>query len=100
MSHHSESSLFKPDPEHQRAMLGLREEMENMRLGATGEYPDGKIGENDEGELRFAIAADPATGKVFIDFGKSIRSLGLTAKQASDFADMLVAKSLVARGIV
>lgn len=99
MSHHSDSSFLGGDGGQLDAILGLRKELEGMRLGATGQFPDGQLAPHDEGEIRFAIAADPSTGKVLIDFGKPVRSLGLTAAQASDLADLLVEKSLKARGI-
>jgi hypothetical protein len=79
------------------------EELERIRravqLGATGRFPDGKVVEHDEGEIRFAVASDPKHQKVFIEFGKSIRSLGMTAEQASDLGKLLIDKSLESRGI-
>ena len=40
------------------------------KLGATGQFPDGKISEQDEGELQMGIAND---GKlVHVNFGKPV----------------------------
>ena len=44
------------------------------RFGATGEFPKGRVSEDDEGELRFGIRA--SSGKVIVDFGKQVASLG------------------------
>lgn len=77
----------------------LRREMEAMRLGATGEYPHGHYGKHDEGEIRFAVAADRRHRKVLIDFGKPVHSLGMTPEQAGELADMLTAKAMQAKGI-
>lgn len=76
----------------------LRKEM--LGLGATGQYLHGKLCEQDEGEIKIAIAADPAKGVVLIDFGKPIASIGFTPKQANDIANMLIEKAFACRGIV
>lgn len=58
-----------------------------QQLGATGNYPDGKLTSNDEGEIAFAVGV--YHGKVVVNFGKPIASLGMTPKQARDFALLL-----------
>jgi hypothetical protein len=58
-------------------------------LGATGEYPDGKLHEDDEGEIKIAIAADPSNNVVIIDFGKSVNWLGMGKQEALGLADMI-----------
>lgn len=62
-------------------------------LGATGRYPEGRYTDRDEGEIRFAVAADRQAKKVLIDFGKSVRSLGMTQAQARSLAQLLLAKA-------
>jgi hypothetical protein len=69
------------------------------KLGATGRFPEGKYSEHDEGEIQFAVAADASCGKVFVEFGKPVRSLGMTAEQAASLGEMLIKKSLECRGI-
>lgn len=71
----------------------------NSPLGATGLFPEGRYGDHDEGEIRFAIAADPQEGKVLIDFGKPVHSLGMTIDQAVELADAIQKKAWEARGI-
>jgi hypothetical protein len=56
-------------------------------LGATGRFPDGKLTVNDEGELALQIGA--LKGRVVMEFGKPIASLGLTPEQARDLARLL-----------
>lgn len=48
-----------------------------QKLGATGEFPQGKIDETDEGELQIAICYDPHADIIRIDFGKPVSWLGL-----------------------
>ncbi len=65
------------------------------RFGATGEYPQGHFSDDDEGELRFGIAVQD--GRVLIDFGKPVRSLGLDAGQADGLAEVLRIRAAEAR---
>jgi hypothetical protein len=63
------------------------------QLGATGRYPEGKLNEHDEGEIAFAVAADPKHKKVLIDFGKPVAFLGMTGEQAKQLGQMLIDKA-------
>lgn len=60
-----------------------------MKLGATGNYPGGKLTEEDEGELRMAMRAVPEKGIVALDFGKNVSWLGLDKDVALKFSDSL-----------
>ena len=68
------------DEEMRRALLDLK-------LGATGKYPDGKLGAMDEGEIRFAVASQP--GYVHINFGKPVAWLSLRPQEAAELGDLL-----------
>ena len=57
--------------------------------GATGKFPGGKLDETDEGELRFGVGHDAATGKVVINFGKSVSWLATDAEQAFALAESI-----------
>ena len=74
----------------------LREKLlpESLRkqLGATGRFPLGKLTPDDEGEIQFAVAADPQTKTVILDFGKPIVWLGLPRGDAKKLAEMLMEK--------
>ena len=63
------------------------------RLGATGNFPAGKIDKTDEGEIRFAIAADPTTRKVIINFGKPVAWMGMEKDQAIAIGETLIARA-------
>ena len=60
---------------------------------AKREYSKGRLGADDDGDLAFAIAADPKAGIVRIDFGKSVTWLGLGPKEAMALAEMLISKA-------
>jgi hypothetical protein len=56
-------------------------------FGPTGNFPDGKLTNNDEGELAFGVTA--YHGKVLVNLGEPIASLGMSPKQARDLALLL-----------
>lgn len=60
---------------------------EVKELGATGEFPDGKINENDEGELKMAVGHKGEL--VFIDFGKPVKWIGMNPSEALQLAKMI-----------
>ena len=72
----------------------MSEAVKDFQLGATGEFPRGKIDRLDEGQIKFAIAADHKTDTVVINFGKKVVWLGMTADEAIDVANSLIAKAL------
>jgi hypothetical protein len=57
-------------------------------LGATGNFPRGKLDADDEGELTLAISCQDRT--VRIDFGKPTAWIGLDRDSATKFADALM----------
>lgn len=64
-----------------------------MKLGATGEYPQGKLSEKDEAELAIAVAADKTIGKIMLQFGKPVAWIGMNAIQARAIGEMLILKA-------
>lgn len=64
------------------------------RLGATGEFPQGKLVPEDEGELQLAIAE--VEGRVVINFGKPISWIGMRPEEARMLANMLLLKASAA----
>jgi hypothetical protein len=62
-------------------------------FGATGRYPEGKLNEDDEGELTFGLARDPDTGYVHINFGTPVGWLVLPPDQAIVFAEAIIKKA-------
>lgn len=61
------------------------------KIGATGVYPNGKLNEDDEGQLRFAMTVHD--GVVILDFGKQIHWLGLPKEEAMKLGQMLIDKA-------
>lgn len=64
---------------------------EDQKLGATGRYPYGQLGPDDEGELKAAMAI--VDDKIVIQFGKPVAWTAMTAEQALQFADLIREKA-------
>lgn len=60
------------------------------KLGATGRFPMGKLTAEDEGEIKFALAADPKTKTIILDFGKPVAWLGLPREDARKMANLIL----------
>ena len=61
------------------------------KLGATGKFPEGKLGADDEGEIQFAIGEQ--NGLVAIDFGKPVQWIAMKPQQAADLASLLLSRA-------
>jgi hypothetical protein len=59
-----------------------------VKIGATGEFPDGKLDEDDEGALRMRIGNDGKS--VRLDFGEPIAWLAFGPDDAMMFATLLI----------
>jgi len=70
---------------------------EETKLGATGEHSEGKIREDDEGDLKLAVGIDPDSKNIIIDFGKSVAWLGMTPDDAIGLAEVLTKKAAEAK---
>ncbi len=66
---------------------------------ALRKWPEGRLGACDDGELSYAIAADPKSGVIKIDFGKPVTWIGLSLDAANQLRDILSEKILELRGI-
>lgn len=66
------------------------EQLKN-ELGPTNTYPRGKMSPSDEGGLMMGITN--WNGRVIIDFGKPVRSVGFTKQEAIAFAEMIIARA-------
>ena len=64
-----------------------------MKLGATGNFPDGSLGPHDEGELRMAISDKDSRGLIHFNFGKSVEWFALPAADAVTLARMILRKA-------
>lgn len=59
-----------------------------MKLGGTGNFPDGKSRNDDEGELAFAIGVEDRL--VSIQFGKPVAWFSMPPALARQFAAVLI----------
>lgn len=62
--------------------------MTDKEIGPTGEYPEGKLNDTDEGAL--VVGVGIRDGKVIIDFGTPVAWLGMRPDDAIDFARQLI----------
>jgi len=60
----------------------MRREAERLGLGATGQYPSGTTGPDDEGELTAGVAADREHNRVVVNFGKPVAWVSMTKAEA------------------
>lgn len=61
---------------------------DDLKLGATGEFPQDKLNETDEGGLVIAVGVED--GKVVVRFGKEVAWIGLAPEGAFELAEALV----------
>ena len=92
MSHHGKESGVSPfhdfDIADNKALDDLRYKFREQALGKTGEFPRGKLREDDEGGLTFAVGQE--RGKVVIQFAEPTKWIGMEAQQALDLASLLI----------
>jgi hypothetical protein len=55
-------------------------------FGATGDFPQGQLSDDDQGGIKIGIAYDKIDGIVRVEFGKPIAWLGLPPPQAIELA--------------
>ena len=56
------------------------------KLGKTGDFPEGKISEDDEGGLKMAVGIDGTNSLVVIDFGTPVTWLSMGPDEALELA--------------
>lgn len=78
MAHHSQEPMNK-----------------ELGLGPTGQFPEGKLHQSDEGEIKLAIGHKE--GKVVIDFGSQVTWIGFTPNQAEEIAALILKHADAAR---
>lgn len=61
-----------------------------VKLGATGKFPEGKINPDDQGEIRLRIAFDNASQNLIIDFGAPVVWVGMPPQLATKFANLIL----------
>jgi hypothetical protein len=63
--------------------------MGEHKLGVTGKFPLGKLGPDDEGELKMAVAHDNE-GNVHVNFGTEVVWFALPCDQAIKLAMLIL----------
>jgi hypothetical protein len=63
-------------------------ERQDMKLGPTNQFPEGKLVPHDEGELKFAIGS--RDGCVVMEFGSPVKWFGCPPGVAREMARLLV----------
>lgn len=69
-------------------------------FGSTGNFPDGRLNESDEGEIRFGVAADPENKVVVLNFGKPVAWLGMPPDLARQLALSLLKNAGQIDGVI
>jgi len=67
--------------------------MADQKLGPTGNFPRGKVSDDDAGELAIGVGIDVPNGIVVVNFGTPVQWLGFSPTQSREIADMLIAKA-------
>lgn len=90
LDQHNEDVFKKSMPADQSKRLNdlLNQDKTASSLGATGNFPDGKLNENDEGEIMVGITS--AEDRVILNFGKPVHWIGFTKDQAKQIAESLL----------
>ena len=84
MSHHSSDHDMPAD-----LMCKIAEEFNIPKAGPTFKFPDGKLTPHDEGEIAIAVAE--LNGRLVMNFGKPIQSIGFTRQEALALRDRFTA---------
>lgn len=74
-------------------LVGLYRRGFNAKVGATGQFPYGKLRKDDQGELTVAMAVDFRQSVVRMEFGKPVGWLALPSAHAKRLAKLLLEKS-------
>jgi hypothetical protein len=69
---------------------------DDVKLGPTGQYPHGKLVDNDAGELQFGLTV--IGGNVVLHFGTEVSWIGMRPEDAERVGNALLAKAKEARG--
>lgn len=60
----------------------------HAKLGSTGQYPAGRVNEQDEGEIQLRIGTE--NGCVMIDYGIPVQWVGMSPQEAVELAGILI----------
>lgn len=63
---------------------------------APRQWPNGRIGAEDDGEIAFKVGHDPVDGLVGLEFPKPVKFLAMTPHDAIELAKMLISRARMA----
>lgn len=69
------------------------EDMARKSMGATGEFPDGRINEGDDGELRLSVGIDIVNQCVVMDFGQRVSWIGMPKADAEGISKAIAERA-------
>lgn len=90
MFERNESDVFRknmPAEQAERINDILKNDPLGDQLGSTGRFTDGKLNEDDKGEIMIGVTS--IEDRVVINFGKPVHWVGLTREQALGIANSL-----------
>lgn len=87
MSHHNDPAVMKRF-------------LDQVEGTSRREYPQGRMGADDDGALSYAIAADQRHNTIVIRFGKPVEWIGLSLQDAVELKNNLVEKIIALRTAV
>lgn len=89
MSHHHGGFPEENQFNHEELKSFFINKAEWPKLGATGNFPNGKINDEDEGQIAIGIA-HTEEGKIIMNFGKAVKWIGFTKEEAKVIAESLL----------
>jgi len=82
--------------EQSRLLDRFREQMNGQYVR---EFPSGRTGADDDGELTYAISTDDKHRTIVIKFAHPTEWIGLDVQSATDLRDQLTERLLALRGV-
>lgn len=86
-SHHGQPAGNEPEDETIKRLLA------QLEGTARREYPQGRMGAEDDGALSYAVTADKDRGVVVIRFGKPVEWIGLAPADVAKLVEVLVRRA-------
>lgn len=90
-SHHG-SGPFQPPHENDAIKELMQRFNDQVEQRAKRNYSEGRMNAEDDGDLAFAIAADPVKNVVIIDFGKPVTWMAMPPEQVNGLINLLMMK--------
>ena len=94
------SAAHHGDGRSERELADIRKRfLDQINGTAKREYPQGRMGAEDDGALSMAMTTDMKHRTIVIRFGKPVEWIGLGAVEAEQLRDSLTERLMELRGI-